>query len=146
MGCSPPGSSVHGIWSGLPFPSPGDLPDPGNEPVLPALVGGSFTTELPGKSPKRSDFSNLCYDTRPKANHLAKPRVSVGAEWLRACTQKKALLYYFINNLPHVFSSNLLNIRISIFPIKGLVVNILGFVGHNSTLLLHSTKAAADNT
>ena len=32
--CSPPGSSVHGIlqqeyWSGLPFPSPGDLPDPG---------------------------------------------------------------------------------------------------------------------
>ena len=35
MDCSPPGSSVHGIsqvkeyWSGLPFPSPGDLPDPG---------------------------------------------------------------------------------------------------------------------
>ena len=31
MDCSPPGSSVHGIpqeyWNGLPFPSPGDLPD-----------------------------------------------------------------------------------------------------------------------
>ena len=37
MNCSPPGSSIHGIfrqeyWSGLPFPSPGDLPDPGTEP------------------------------------------------------------------------------------------------------------------
>ena len=29
-------------WSGLPFPSPGDLPDPGIEPVSPALEGGFF--------------------------------------------------------------------------------------------------------
>ena len=39
-------------WSGLPFPPPGDLPDPGIEPVspmLPALAGGFFTTEPPGK-------------------------------------------------------------------------------------------------
>ena len=32
-------------WSGLPFPSPGDLPDPGIEPSSPAF----FTTELPRK-------------------------------------------------------------------------------------------------
>ena len=34
-------------WSGLPFPSPGDLPDPGIEPVAlasPALASGFFTT------------------------------------------------------------------------------------------------------
>ena len=30
-------------WSGLPFPSPGDLPDPGTEPGSPALAGGFFT-------------------------------------------------------------------------------------------------------
>ena len=36
-------------WSGLPFPSPGDLPDPGTEPRSPALAGGFFTTEPPGK-------------------------------------------------------------------------------------------------
>ena len=39
-------------WSGLPFPFPGDLPDPGIEPmspVSPALAGGFFTTEPPGK-------------------------------------------------------------------------------------------------
>ena len=47
--CSSPGPSVHGIlqariWSGLPFPSPGDLPGPGIKPSSPALTGGSFTT------------------------------------------------------------------------------------------------------
>ena len=36
-------------WSGLPFPPPGDLPDPGIEPVFPALADGCFTTESPGK-------------------------------------------------------------------------------------------------
>ena len=40
--CSPPGSSVHGIfqqeyWSELPFPSPGDLPYPGLELRSPTL-------------------------------------------------------------------------------------------------------------
>ena len=36
-------------WSGLPFPTPGDLPDPGIKPGSPALAGGFFTTEPPGK-------------------------------------------------------------------------------------------------
>ena len=37
-------------WSGLPFPTPGDLPDPGIEPeslVSPAVAGGFFTTSAP---------------------------------------------------------------------------------------------------
>ena len=36
-------------WSGLLFPSPGDLPAPGMETISPALVGGFFTTETPRK-------------------------------------------------------------------------------------------------
>ena len=52
MDCSPAGSSVHGIfqqeyWSGLLFPSPGDLPHPGIERCLLhvlLLAGGFFTT------------------------------------------------------------------------------------------------------
>ena len=41
-------------WSRLPFPSPGDLPDPGVELTSPALAGGTgnewlITTEPPGK-------------------------------------------------------------------------------------------------
>ena len=36
-------------WSGLPFSSPGDLPDPGIKPKSPALAGRFFTTEPLGK-------------------------------------------------------------------------------------------------
>ena len=36
-------------WSELPFPSPGDLPNLGIEPASPALAGGFFTAEPPGK-------------------------------------------------------------------------------------------------
>ena len=36
-------------WSGLPFPSPGDLPDPGIEPRSPALQVDALTSEPPGK-------------------------------------------------------------------------------------------------
>jgi len=54
MDYSLPGFSVHGIfqqeyWSGLPFPSPGDLPDPGIEPRSPALQGDALPSEPPGK-------------------------------------------------------------------------------------------------
>ena len=43
------GFSRQEYWSGLPFPSPGDLPDPGIELVSlasPALAGGFFTTDF----------------------------------------------------------------------------------------------------
>ena len=58
MDCSPQAPLSVGFfrqeyWSGLPFPTPGDLPNPGMEPVslaTPALAGGFFATEPPGKS------------------------------------------------------------------------------------------------
>ena len=43
------GFSRQEYWSGLPFPSPGDLPDPGIEPVSPALEADALTSEPPGK-------------------------------------------------------------------------------------------------
>ena len=36
-------------WSGLSFPSPGDLPDPGIDPGSPALEADALTSEPPGK-------------------------------------------------------------------------------------------------
>ena len=67
--CSPPGSYVCGIilarithWSALPLPPPGDLPDLGIEPVYPAapaLAGGFFTTEAPGKPRKRWNRTSM---------------------------------------------------------------------------------------
>ena len=56
MDCSPRGSPDHGkssrqeYGSGLPFPTPGILPDPGIEPMSPELSGGSFTT-VPSEKP-----------------------------------------------------------------------------------------------
>ena len=54
MDCSLPGSSVHGIfqeeyWSGLPFPSLGDLLDPGIKPGYPALQADALPSEPPGE-------------------------------------------------------------------------------------------------
>ena len=43
------GFSKQEYWSGLPFPSPGDLPDPGIEPRSPALQADALTSEPPGK-------------------------------------------------------------------------------------------------
>ena len=36
-------------WTGLPFPTPGNLPNPGIKPASPVLAGRFFTTESPGK-------------------------------------------------------------------------------------------------
>ena len=36
-------------WSGLPFPPPGDIPDPETEPLSPAFACRLFATEPPGK-------------------------------------------------------------------------------------------------
>ena len=45
----PMGFSRQEYWSGLPFPSAGDLPDPGIKPRSPALQADALTSEPPGK-------------------------------------------------------------------------------------------------
>ena len=46
------GFSRQEYWSGLPFPSPGDLPDPGIEPGSPTLQADALPSEPPGKKTK----------------------------------------------------------------------------------------------
>ena len=43
------GFSRQEYWSGFPFPSPGDLPDPGTKPASPILQADSLPSEPPGK-------------------------------------------------------------------------------------------------
>ena len=45
------GFSRQECWSGLPFPSPGDLPDPGIKPGSPASQADALPSESPGKPP-----------------------------------------------------------------------------------------------
>ena len=75
-------------WSGLPFPSPGDLPDSRIKPVSLALAGGFFITEPPGKPkfPVRSAIFHFIRDaekrtfnmTLKKCLHLWKTCPEVG--------------------------------------------------------------------
>ena len=68
IGCSLRGSFVHGIFQErvlewLPFPSPGNLPNPGIKSTSPALAGGFFTTAPPGKPRLSLIFTNSCIGT-----------------------------------------------------------------------------------
>ena len=71
MDCGLPGSFVHVIfqqeyWGRLLFPPPGNLPDPGIEPVsltAPALAGGFFTTSATWKAPEDYKRLALTYKT-----------------------------------------------------------------------------------
>ena len=55
-------------WTGFPFPSPGDLPNPGIKPESPALAGGFLTTEPPGK-PKVA-ISILTSEIKPRLKEI----------------------------------------------------------------------------
>ena len=79
--CSPSGSSALGFsrqeyWSGVPFPSPGDLPDPGIESTSYTWAGGFLTIE-----PLRKPATTI---TSPwNALHLARRRVIAGKDSLK---------------------------------------------------------------
>ena len=78
MDCSLPGSSVMGFprqehCSGLPFPSPRDLPNPGIEPASPLLAGRFFITEPPVKPNYLSTYYitiNYKFGRAPRSLHM----------------------------------------------------------------------------
>ena len=53
-------------WSGLPFPAPGDLPQPGTEPRSPTLQADSFPAEPPGKPSQPEAAGKLSYIWEPR--------------------------------------------------------------------------------
>ena len=53
------GFSRQKYWTGLPFPSPGDLNGPGTKPVSPALASGFFSTEPLGETSWGNQFSSI---------------------------------------------------------------------------------------
>ena len=65
------GSSRQEHWSGLPFPPPGNPPDPGVTPESPALASGFFITEPPGKSIKTGEIFKCYYKYTRHRCHLA---------------------------------------------------------------------------
>ena len=72
------GFSRQEYWSGLPFPSPGDLLNPGIEPRSPTLQADSLLSEPPGK-PKNTGVGSLSH---PQGN-LSNPGIELGSPALQ---------------------------------------------------------------
>ena len=53
------GFSRQEYWSGLPFPSPGDLPNPGIKPGSPALQADALSSEPPGEALEKVNLELL---------------------------------------------------------------------------------------
>ena len=71
------GFSRQEYWSGLPLPSPGDLPDPGIEPGSPSLQADALPYELPGKP--GNEWSNaICSNMDGLRNYYTKWSKSYG--------------------------------------------------------------------
>ena len=62
-------------WSGFPFPSPGDLPNPGVEPRFPALEANALTSEPPGKS-FQYILNDGYYYHYMRLNHSMAPKIT----------------------------------------------------------------------
>ena len=87
MDCSLPGCPSmefprHVSWSGLSFPSPGDLPDPGIESGSPALTGRFFTTEPQGKADCFSRDVNNPVSISDNSNQACQLQNQVELRWL----------------------------------------------------------------
>ena len=73
------GFSRQEYWSGLPFPSPGEFPDPGIKPRSPALLADALPSEPPGKP--QEYWSGLpC----PPPGDLPDPEIEPGSPTLLA--------------------------------------------------------------
>ena len=88
-------------WSGLPFPSPGDFPDPGIKHWHPALTGRFFTTEPPGKAslPLTHYFIwQICSEHLPCARHWRNNRDTTDRQY--SCLSKALTVEYCLVGFP----------------------------------------------
>ena len=109
------GFSRQGYWSGLPCPSPGDLPDPGTEPAspsFPAPASGFFITEPSVEDPiclmtkilKQKQYCNKFNKDFKSGPHQKKIfKIEIQIPMKNFCFYK--LLQMELNHFPHFFSS-----------------------------------------
>ena len=134
--CDPMGSSLHQgppsmgfsrqeYWGGLPFPSPGDLPNSGMEPRSPALQADALPSEPPGKLPdfpQKNSFKMLPSSPINRNNPLI-------SEYYRALEIKKeysSCIYICIYLYTHI--PFFLNHYSLIFPIIEIIWILIFFL------------------
>ena len=94
------GFSRQEYWSGLPFPPPGDLPDPGIKPVSPALAGGFLTTEPLG-------------DPTPSLFYMVNPCLSIPYIVVYVCYSHTPS--FSLPPLPPLVTVSLFSVSMSLF-------------------------------
>ena len=83
-------------WSGLPFPSPGCLPNPGIQPRSPALAGRFFTSQAPAAAAKSLQSCPTLRPHRWQPTRLPRPwdspgkNTEVGCHFLLQCMKEKS--------------------------------------------------------
>ena len=94
------GFSRQEYWSGLPSPSPGDLPHPGTEPASPALAVGFLTTEPQGKPIALSVvLNNWSWSMRELKSVLEASGCPCGQQWLKQCVWFQYVLLYSLHEV-----------------------------------------------
>ena len=82
-------------WSGLPFPSPGDLPNPGVEPGFPALQADSLPTELQDK-PNRKAMLKILQARLQQYMNWELPDVKAGFKKGKGTTDQIANIWWIM--------------------------------------------------
>ena len=137
------GFSRQEYWSGLPFPSLGDLPNLGIEPVsleAPALAGGFFSTELPGKPLANASAANgsLLQDSMDRGAWWAAIHgITESWTWLRVRTCANAQARAHTHTRPiHPEKEKSNKARVWNFCVRGL------FMSHKSSDVNHPCVAS----
>ena len=110
-------------WSGLPPPSPGDLPNPGIKSRFSYFAGTFFTTEPPGKPPAWADFPCSCisyYLQPPAPREILRGNSRTHAVWILVCFttspnpnfHKTFEKYGAVKNQTHRSKERTLNIQV----------------------------------
>ena len=96
------GFSRQQYWSGLPFPSPGDLPNPGMEPGSPALQADALPSEPRGKSLYNMNsivFTSQCHCVSKRPIDLSISQVKVVNKASVSCGATSSYLIYMYSKL-----------------------------------------------
>ena len=101
------GFSRQEYWSGLPFPSPGDFPDPGMEPVSPAQQEDSLPTEPPAAAAAAKSLQScptLCdpMDSSPTGSPIPGILRARILEWVAIPSPESTLLLLLLSRFSRV--------------------------------------------
>ena len=139
--------SRQGYWSGLPFPSPGDRPNPGFEPRSPALQADSLLTELQGKPQMSQLFArwpkywSFSFNISPSNEHPG--LISSSMDWLDLLAAQgslKSLLQHHSSKASILWRSAFCIVQLShpyMTTGKTIALTRQSFVGKVMSLLLN---------